>query len=63
MFENFIKNLGSFGDEYLWEYYIDFHLKKDQVLRAYYYLIKWQPSCYFSIISKIRSEAQIVEFL
>ena len=63
MFENFIKKLGSLGDENLWEYYIDFHLKKDQVLRAYYYLTKWQPTSYFSMISKMRSEAKIVEFL
>lgn len=55
MFENFMKRLGSLGDEHLWEYYIDFYLKKGQVLRAYYYQTKWKPKSYFSAISKLKS--------
>lgn len=63
MFEKLIKRLGNLGDDQLWSYYIDFYLKKDQVFTAYYYLLKWTPTSYFSIISKWRSEAKIALFL
>lgn len=58
-----MKRLGNLGDDQLWSYYIDLYLKKNQVLTAYYYLLKWRPSSYFSIISKLRCEAKIAIFL
>lgn len=63
MFENLMRRLGSLGDDQLWSYYIDFYLKRDQVLTAYYYLLKWKPTSYFSMISRLASEGRIESFL
>lgn len=58
-----MRSLGSLGDTYLWEYYIDFYLKKDQVMIAYFNLLKWRPNSYFSLMSKLKTEAKIIKFL
>jgi hypothetical protein len=33
------------------------------VLTAYYYLLKWVPTSFFSIIARLKCEARVIEFL
>lgn len=63
MFENLMRRLGSLEDEHLWAYYIEFYLKREQVLTAYYFLLKWRPASYFPFLSKLKCEARIADFL